>query len=501
MSMDVKKNDAGTESGESEYSDEKPPEYSDDKPPEYSDEEPPEYSEPELGNESKSDSGPSIAYGHFANILSRDDGRYMEFEVSGVDLAIINSLKRIVTTGIETACLGGSDSSSSRGGGGPSDADTTGIAFKANVSPLHNEQLADRLSLLPVHLTENELAELTRGEVEYTFTLRVSNAGPTRLDVTSGDITGARNGIELDASTLARIFPADPLTKDHVLITVLRPAPQSGVAADTAETDSTLAAAPVDQRTIERIDMTCKLVLGTGKRHARWIPTSVCAFGNVVDEQKSVAALDGELAQARALNATDEELAVLRHNFSVTGRLRHFVVNAHNEASRFVFRLRSECGLRPAYLIFKGLRILAERLTRLAAAVRELADDKITPLGSVPGMYDFRIDNEDHTIGNLVQSLIYNEHIRDGQESGSRRRLVYVGYNQPHPNEPQIVFRIKIASEDDDGVLLVGDARDFFANCVDRVRPRVESLLPEWTGVSGLQLLAIREVSEYLERL
>ncbi|PNH10528.1 DNA-directed RNA polymerase II subunit RPB3 [Tetrabaena socialis] len=389
--------------------------------------------------------------------------RNAAFSIKGVDLALVNALRRAIIAEVQTAafCFDPETQSNT-------------VDIKVNTSVLHNEFIGHRLSLIPVHLTENETLDVAEGRAQYEFSLQRKNDGGTPIDVTSGDFVGSLNGEPLSADVIARMFPRDPFTQDHILIIRLK----SGSGGDE-----------------EEIDATCQLRMGCGKDHSRWTPSSVCSLGNKIDEVKAAAALDEEVKKARAMNATEEEVDRIVHDFKCMGRHRCYLINEHGDPAEFLFKLRSECGLRPTYLVFNGLNILQERVQLLAKNIRDAnAPDpaKVEPVtieayGNVPGMFQFTVANEDHTIGNLVQSLVYNQTIRAGGDND----LEYIGYNQPHPLENRICIRVKVNQES------VQDVRQFLADCLVRIVIDIKIIMTEWIEFSELSVAGIRDVEQF----
>jgi len=60
--------------------------------------------------------------------------------------------------------------------------------------------------------------------------------------------------------------------------------------------------------------------------------------------------------------------------------------------------------------------------------------------------FEFVFNNEDDTLGNLLQSLIYNETLRKREQQPPV--VSYVGYFCPHPLDPTMVVRLVIDGED-----------------------------------------------------
>ena len=75
---------------------------------------------------------------------------------------------------------------------------------------------------------------------------------------------------------------------------------------------------------------------------------------------------------------------------------------------------------------------------------------------------EFIIENEDDTIGNVIQSFIHNKYIREKSKFNDIN-CVYVGYICPHPLKQLMIVRITLEDITDDMVII-----SFFeSNCKD----------------------------------
>ena len=60
----------------------------------------------------------------------------------------------------------------------------------------------------------------------------------------------------------------------------------------------------------------------------------------------------------------------------------------------------------------------------------------------LPGGYDFIVNNEDDTLGNIIQShlcMMYADFNLDKEQ----RKLKFIGYKRPHPLEKHIIFSVQ----------------------------------------------------------
>lgn len=304
-------------------------------------------------------------------------GRY-EFDIENLDISIINSIRRVILADIPVLGF--------LGEGKPS------IEIIKNTGPLHNEIMYHRIGVIPLHFTEQEIETFV--ENEYVFHCTAKNTGVAIMNVTTKDITGTRNQKPLTEKELARIFPPNPITKDHVLITRLRQG--------------------------EELTFNATIVKLTAKDHASFSPVSMCAFFYNTDHSKLTNILDKE---------------------------RDYQKNEYGDPVDVHFMMETETSLSPKYIFMKAIEILIEKVINIPKAVKITKNDKMN------NTYDLTIANEDDTLGNLFQSLIYSEFIRN--KTDTKYNMTYIGYYAPHPLEKKIVIRITFEKEYQDEELIV----------------------------------------------
>ena len=87
--------------------------------------------------------------------------------------------------------------------------------------------------------------------------------------------------------------------------------------------------------------------------------------------------------------------------------------------------------------------------------------------------YHIHIDNEDHTLVNMLHSCIYNHSIRDHID----KRLDYIGYYQPHPLHKSMLMKLKLS----DGI----DPRSFLIEKGKSIQGSLETILADWINFSS----------------
>lgn len=393
----------------------------------------------------------------------------LDFRVHDVSLCIVNAARRAILANVQCVafsydiCI--------------PDAPDSGVSIVANTSTLHNEMLAHRFSFIPVHLSENEQQRFQGDQDRFKFSIRVMNkgaAGAAVIDVTSRDILVAdRFGVPLPSAIRDAMFPPDNISGDHILIVCLRPS-------------------AIGDGSGEEIAIDAIASCSNGQANCRWSPVSLCSFRNVVDQQLA------DAAYLRLSTDTSTEAPVQsRAQFDTLEAHRCFARNKHGEPFVFDFCIETTCGLRPEFIFFKAVRILASTVRQLADAVRAIPGEKQTSgmlvtLDAIPNIDDFyslTIAGQGHTLGNLVQGLLYEYHVRD--DAG--RRLTFVGYHVAHPLDQSICMKLRVVPGT--------NIKDFLLDALQGIALHLDLIALEWTHPSGLDRAGIKEIEAFLANI
>ena len=346
------------------------------------------------------------------NYDSKDPSNKHTFEIHNVDISFINGIRRVILTDIPICGFVG-------------EAEPTVEIFK-NTGPLHNEIMSHRIGLVPVCLTEDEVENYEEGSI--VFELNVSNENISRLNVHSGNIKGTINGKDFTPVELARIFPKNPVSDSHILITRLRPT--------------------------EELHFKATVVKRTGRYHSSFCPVSLSNFFYMQDPDVS---------------KTKE---------GILDKERSYYKNKYGDASIVQFEiepLNNELG--PRYLVNKALEIIISKLKNIIQNILVENDNaskiKITQFEELENTYEFDIPDEDDTIGNIIQSYIHNKYIRENAKENID--CSFVGYICPHPLKEQLLVRITLVDQKEKSAFI----KFMNSNCMEIIE-YVSNLKKEW---------------------
>ena len=285
------------------------------------------------------------------------------------------------------------------------------IKISINTTSMHNDFLSKRILLVPLCFEpDDETFD------QLTFSIDKTCKGPNDHLTTDDIVIKDEQGQNIATDV---ILPRSEITNDPILLAWM----DAG----------------------QRVQLEFKADQGIQLTHAKYCPVSTCTYFNTLDD------VAVKLARSKV---PPEEL----NKFDTLDQYRLFKKNEYGEACSFTFRIESECRLTPTYLVDKALTVLKAKLLGLEKKI------KIDPIDASNRLYAITVKGEDHTIGNLFQVFIYNNYVR-------KERIVdFVGYFQPHPLDPDIVFKIRFLEGKDDIPRFWGEAIRLAAASMEDVR-------------------------------
>ena len=335
----------------------------------------------------------------------------LKFLAEDVDCSLLNALRRIIigevpTIGFRTEYGRESD-----------------IKIIKNTSALHNEFLAHRLSLIPIHYTNFD----DFNPDKYLFVLKKQNNTNRTMDITTEhieikDITKDPPVIMSD-SFRENLFPRDPITKDFILINKLKPS-KSGLGDEG-----------------EELDITMRATMGIGNENSQFCPTCVSVFTNIQDPDKVEAEfndlIDRKNAERKGNPLTKDEVSQERLAFNSLDAQRHFYTDERGEPNKFEFTIESDGRIPSHDILTMSMDIFKEHIRKFVDNVKDETKVEIYNSDCIMNSYDVAIEDEDYTIGYLLQYYIYKLYQNTDQPV-----VKYVASNVPHPLESKLVFRI-----------------------------------------------------------
>jgi DNA-directed RNA polymerase subunit L len=386
--------------------------------------------------------------------IQKNDNK-ISFIVEDIDVSILNSIRRTILSDIPNVAFDFE----------PYEFDNKKVDIITNTCSLHNEIILQRLSMIPLKFTENEINDFD--PLKYKFKLSKTNNTNKMLNVTTGDIQiYDENDKKYSDSFIRKIFPKNKISDDFILLTKLKPN-------------------NYDKDKGDSIEINMIASKKTAKDYAGFGYVSQCVYHNIVDKDKAKQALKELKEKNKNLNS--KELEDLEKDFNTLDKFRHFKTNKYDEPNSFQFDIESEARVSPEYLFFKSIEIIKGRLQRL---LENIIDNKITinKIKNTQNLYEFIIENEGHTIGNLIQSILYNIHIRENE----KKDINFIGYKCPHPLENTLIINIRFTNN-----INSTEVNAIFRKGITDIQDILDNINKKWIDKSKVDK-NIKEISDYI---
>ena len=381
--------------------------------------------------------------------------RKINFTLANTGYSYANTLRRAIMTHPQVAAF-----RSDPPGIVVENSDIKVLKNDSNTQP--NELLAHRISLIPIHGIDATTYDPDR----YVFKLNLENSSANPVDVTASNIQvfERRKAADLSESLVEipgkDFFVPHHLTGDTCLITSL-PGKRSSLTPS--------------------LQVEMRATVGTGKEHARFIPTSQASYGYTLDtntERRNAYFEKWLIAhknvEPESLKQDETRRDELDREFKTMQIQRIYKIDEKGEPNSFDFDVESIGTMAPRTIVeraLKGLIKMCEPYMGLDSG--DLPESiSVTPSNAqLPG-FDFLIKGEDHTFGNMIQTWLVDNHV----EGDAMPRISFAGYKIPHPLKDEMLLRIGV--EDSNEVT----ARTAIAAAAKGCKAMFQEWLNLWTG-------------------
>lgn len=358
---------------------------------------------------------------------------YVSFDIKGVTASLVNGIRRTIISQVNTVGIRTEPYEKNQ------------VEIIQNDTPLHNQFLSHRVSMIPINVPDVNKFNVD----DYEIIIDVSNNSNFPKDVTTEDIKVRKisdNKILSDSET-RKLFPPNPETKEHILISRLKPKYyQFGNISDKSIIDTLRDEVTVGQSNSMRLYLKSKMCISNGEENGHFNPSSCSVYFNKVDPEKANKAeeqfvIDENDKYIRNnLTALPEE--DIRRRFKTTMRDRYFYTDVEGEPYWFTFNIET-VGVIPPLLIFhRAIELLKNIINNFRSNIISGDQTKVETGESLelPNAFEVKVHNEDDTLGNILQTYFSNQFAKYGSEN---RLLNFIGYNKIHPLQKIIKITIQ----------------------------------------------------------
>lgn len=328
-----------------------------------------------------------------------EENDVLRFTLSNINVSLANAIRRTILNDIPVVVLGTEIYQDNK------------CKIKTNTGRLHNELIKQRLSSIPVHISNAK--EIESFPNEYVMEIDIQNTTETMMILTSEDfkIKHIESGKYMSRDEVRTIFPANQMTQSYIDFIRLRP--KIGISIPG-----------------EHISLVCDFTVSTAKVSGTYSVVSKCAYANTPNLTKIDDAWDKVRERLVSEEITKEEIEFEKKNYYLLDAQRQF------EADSFDFVIQTIGQYENKDLIIKACSIL---YAKFGDMIHGLESD-IVPITmsetTIENCYDITLENEDYTMGKVLEYIIY-EKFYMGEEIFS-----FCGFKKLHPHDSDSRIRI-----------------------------------------------------------
>jgi DNA-directed RNA polymerase alpha subunit len=359
-------------------------------------------------------------------MLPRIDGKVEEdhdiikFVLKDLNVSIANGLRRTIISDIPTVVFKTSPHEQNKS------------VFITNTTRLNNELLKQRLSCIPIYITDMKMPL-----EKYIVEVNVENLTDTIIYVTTEDfrIKNIDTGTWLSDEDRNLIFPANRVTGYYIDFARLRPKISEEIRG-------------------EKLHFTCEFSLSTGKEDGMFNTVSTCSYGFTQDSESIDVALRKREQEWRDLGLTKPEIEFYRKDFMLLDAQRIVKRNS------FDFIVQTVGVFENRDIIKKASNILIAKLEFLETSIEsESADEPliIPSENTMNNCYDIILKNEDYTIGKVIEYYLHANFYE------GKNVLSYCGFKKMHPHDLDSIIRVAY-KDPVEKMNIVADLKECIAN-------------------------------------
>jgi len=359
----------------------------------------------------------------------------VEFELANIHFSTSNAIRRLMLSHVKTV------------GFRTESYKECDINVIINDTPLHNQFIIHRLAMIPINVPTPEKFNID----DYLFIIDMTNNTNSIQLITTEhfQIKQISTNKMLVREEVKKFFPPNPITGDYILLNKLRPkyfVPSKTVSQEVVTEMAKDYNKPVDEPMSFHIEG--KASISNGFENGHYCPVTCACYVNTVDPQRAELGLkeyiDKQNEISKIQNTLPIDMEILKRRFELTERARFFYINDSNEPNVFTFKIESVGVIPPLIVFHRSIDILKEKITTFISNLVAKNENIITISASnqLNGGYNIIVNNEDDTLGNIVQShlcMLYADFTLPKEQ----RKLKYIGYKRPHPLEKHIIFAVQ----------------------------------------------------------
>ena len=328
------------------------------------------------------------------SVDNKDD--ILRFRLDGVNVSLANGLRRTIITDIETPVFITS----------PHEACKMNII--SNTTRLNNEILKQRLSCVPIHISDLEIPLNN-----YIVEVDVENLTDSVQYVTTEDfkIKNLTTDEYLSEKDNKAIFPPNVMTGNYIDFARLRPK----LSADLPG---------------EKLKFTAEMSIANAKTNSMFNVVSTCSYGFTIDSDLQDKEIAKRVQSWKDDGMSKAEMDMEEKNWRLLEGQRYV------KKDSFDFIVETVGVFDNNDLVKKACVILIQKLE----VVKTMIDTDSLIIkqseSTIDNCFDIILQDEDYTIGKAIEYMLYSKFYEE------LKKLSYCGFKKMHPHDSDSIIRL-----------------------------------------------------------
>jgi DNA-directed RNA polymerase subunit L len=318
------------------------------------------------------------------------------FTLSGVNVSIANSIRRVILSEIPIIVFRVSPNEKNK------------CVIYSNTCGLTNEIVKHRLSCIPIHIKDINDFDYKNHIME----LNIENKSDISMYVTTKDfrIKNIKTDNYLNEDKLREIFPPDNITGDFIDFVLLKPKVS-------------------DDLNYKIINLSCEFDIGTAKEDGAYNVVSTCSYGNTIDIEGQDNKLQQLIQKWKDEGKNKDEVDFEIKNWKLLEGKRIFLKDS------FDFEIQSIGIYNNSELLLMSCKILTNKLDSLSNLIDNDELEIKNADSTIANSFDIILENEDYTLGKVIEYFLIINYFDSGI-------LSYIGFKKIHPHDNFSILRL-----------------------------------------------------------
>lgn len=349
------------------------------------------------------------------NVVHDEDNNLLKFTISGLNVSFANALRRIILSEIPINVIR------------TETEEVNQCKISVNTGRLHNEIVKQRLSCIPIHMTDLELLPNN-----YQLELTAENNTDSVMYVTTEyfRIRNKKNDNYLTKEETRNIFPPNRITGTYIDFIRLRSKIGDNIPG-------------------EKIELIADFSVSNSRTNSMFNVVSICTYSNTPDALKISEKWE---EYKEKMTDTNEDVEFHRKNFHILDAQRYFIENS------FDYVIQTIGIYSNTDIVSKGSNILINKFNQFIDEIDANTLLIVNTNTTLDNCVDVILENEDYTIGKALEFVLYDKYFI------KEKVLQYCGFKKFHPHDTKSVIRLSFVNSIERNEIL-GILKDSATEC------------------------------------